>query len=88
MRKSTRWTSLIAVGLFLFSILASPVLAATPEALDSYGEAVQGAMTEDGQISADDRSLLDDKKEEFGLTDEEAKHIEEQIRQAKKQKQY
>ncbi len=88
MRKSSKWVTLIATGLFLFGLLASPVLAATPEALDTYREAVEASMTEDGQVSVDDRAFLEGKKHELELTDEEATQIEEEIRQAKKQKQY
>ncbi len=81
MRKSSKWVSLIAAGLFLFSLLASPIQAATPEGLEDYRATVQEVMTEDGQIRIDDRSFLDAKKAELGLTDQEAAQIEEQVRQ-------
>jgi len=83
-RKSAKWVSLIAIGLFLFKLLALPVQAATPEALETYRETVQEVMTMDGQVGPDDRAFLNEKKGELGITDEEATRIEEEIRLARK----
>jgi hypothetical protein len=83
-RKSAKWVSLIATGLFLFNLLALPVQAATPEALEDYRETVQEVMTVDGQVGPDDRAFLNEKKGELGLTDEEATRIEEEVRLAHK----
>jgi hypothetical protein len=83
-RKSAKWVSLIATGLFLFNLLALPVQAATPEALETYRETVQEVMTMDGQVGPDDRAFLNEKKGELGITDEEATRIEEEIRLARK----
>lgn len=84
MRKGSKWIALIATGLFLVSVLTFPVQAATPEALQAYSDVVQEVMTEDGQIGSDDRTFLNEKKAEFGLTDQEAKSIEEEVRLARK----
>lgn len=84
MRKSSKWISLMATGLFLVSVLTFPVKAATPEALQAYSDVVQDVMTEDGQIGPEDRTFLDEKRTEFGLTDQEAKSIEEEVRLARK----
>jgi hypothetical protein len=81
MRKGLKLGSLIAMGLFLLSLLASPLLAASPAALENYEQAVEAVMTPDGEISTDDRALLERKKGELGLTDEEAADIEEQVRE-------
>lgn len=84
MRKRTKWGSLIATGLFVFNLVAFPVQAATPEALETYRETVEEVMTEDGQIDGEDRSFLYEKRTELGLTEEEAKEIEEEIRTARR----
>jgi hypothetical protein len=84
MRKSSKWISLIATGLFLFNLLAIPVQAATPEALTTYREAVEEVMTWEGQIDGEDRPFLNEKRAELGLTDQEAKGIEEEVRLARK----
>ncbi len=81
MRKGAKWVSLITVGLFLFSLLAFPVQAATPEALEEYTEAVEAAMKSEGKIDAEEREILDQKKEELELTDEESTQIEEKVQQ-------
>ncbi len=72
--------SLGAIGLLLFAVLSAPIQAATPDALQNYKETVKEVMGRDGDIEALDRVLLDGKKGEFGLTDEEAEGIETQIR--------
>lgn len=81
MRKNLKPGSLIAMGLFLLNLLASPLLAASPAALEKYEQAVETVMKPGGEISADDRALLERKKGELGLTDEEAADIEEQVRE-------
>jgi uncharacterized membrane protein YebE (DUF533 family) len=82
MRRSTEWISLIASGLLLFNLLAAPVQAATPEALEEYTEAVENAAKTEGKIDAEERATLDQKKKDLGLTDEEATQIEEKVQQA------
>ncbi len=84
MRKGLKLASVIGMGLFLFSALISPIQAATPEDLEAYKEAVEEVMTEDGQVDLEDRSWLNEQRSEFGLTEQQAKQIEEQVRQALK----
>lgn len=72
--------SLGAMGLLLFAVLSAPIQAATPDALQSYRETVKEVMGRDGEIETYDRVLLDGRKGEFGLTDEEAEDIEAQVR--------
>lgn len=83
MRRALR-LSLIVMGIFLFSLVVSRVPAATPEALEAYKEAVEWVIGQDGEIEPEDRSALDAKKLNLGITDDEAVKIEEQIRQAVK----
>jgi hypothetical protein len=80
MRKGLKLGSVIGMGLFLFSLLVSPLPAATPEALDAYEDAVVEVMTANGDFTGEGRGFLDHKKRELGLTDEEARQIEEEVR--------
>jgi hypothetical protein len=72
--------SLGAMGLLLFTFFAAPIQAATADAIESYKESVKEVMGQDGEIATYDRVLLDGKKGEFGLTDQEAEDIEAQVR--------
>ncbi|HET7854370.1 MAG TPA: hypothetical protein VFM04_07920 [Candidatus Methylomirabilis sp.] len=72
--------SLGAMGLLLFAVRSVPIQAATRYALQSYREVVQEVIGRDGEIETYDRVLLDGKKGEFGLTDEEAEDIETEVR--------
>jgi len=72
--------SLGATGLLLLAARTVPIQAATPDALQSYREVVQEVVGRDGEIETYDRVLLDGKKGEFGLTDQEAEDIETQVR--------
>ncbi|MGH7411810.1 MAG: hypothetical protein ACREJ6_12220 [Candidatus Methylomirabilis sp.] len=72
--------SLGAMGVLLFAVLSAPIQAAAPDALESYKETVKEVMGRNGEIETYDRVLLDGKKGEFGLTDEEAEDIEVQVR--------
>lgn len=72
--------SLGAMGVLLFAVLSAPIQAAAPDALESYKETVKEVMGRDGEVETYDRVLLDGKKGEFGLTDEEAEDIEAQVR--------
>ena len=86
MRKGLKRASVIATGLCLFSLLAFPLWAATPEAVEAYKEYGQEVMTEEGQIESEDRPFLNDYREELELTQQEATQIEEQVRQALRRK--
>ena len=80
MPASRKLFSLGAMGPLLFAVLSAPIQAATPDALQNYKETVKEVMGRDGDIEAHDRVLLDGKKGEFGLTDQEAEDIEAQVR--------
>lgn len=79
MGKATKWISLVGTGVFLFSVMAFPVWAATVKALDTYRQAVMLAMHPEGEILDHDRKTLDSKKVQLGLTDQEASRIEAEV---------
>jgi hypothetical protein len=84
MRNGLRLVSLIATGLFLFGLMVSPLSAATPEELGAYQATVEEFMTAEGEITVEDRAILNEEKGELGLTEQEAAQIEEQVRQTLK----
>lgn len=84
MRKSLKLFSVIGMGLFLFGLMVSPLSAATPEEMEAYQATVEEFMTAEGEITVEDRAILNEERGELGLTDEEATQIEEQVRQALK----
>ena len=79
MRKSILG-SLVAMGLVLISLTTSVVQAGTPVALAQYRQAVTRVMRWNGEVFPSDRAILDGKKVELGLTDQEASDIEDRIR--------
>jgi hypothetical protein len=72
--------SLVVMGLVLVGLPTSVVQAGTPAALAQYQQAVTRLMRWNGEVFPSDRAILDGKKVELGLTDEEASDIEDQIR--------
>lgn len=84
MRKDLKLALVVGMGLCVFSLLFSPLSAASPKALDAYEDAVEMVMTRDGEITAEGRAFLENKKNELGLTDEEASGIEEEVREGLK----
>lgn len=72
-------TAILAVSLAAF-LAATPAPAATDEARQTYRDAVQAAMQQDKNISAQDRTSLDQQKATLGLSDDEAWEIEQQVR--------
>ena len=74
------YLSSLIPSLFLAAFLtAAPALAAPEEARQAYRDTVKAAMQQDKSVSEQDRAALDQQKVILGLSDEEAREIEQQV---------